>query len=397
MSGAAVARATFWTVFALVTAMTLTWLVVGALVSTPLNEAPGQAVVDYLASAVNLAVAVVLLRFGGASWPTRLLALAMVGSAGAFNLQAHVVTLAVRDALGVEIGELHQVLLHGIAGAAYAGALLLVTGSSSRRLRVLAPVVAAVLFVAGFGTALLPHTVSCVVFFGFGIPLLGVVAVGPAVRRGPTPEARARARLLTSVLVAALGALLVLALLTLVLALLGGRDSPSTTPPPATAARAPGCPSRCCSGSRGSPPPSSRSRCSPPDGPARPSAACTGASPPCSPSSRSAASRCCSRRSSAPCWVRSGGGRWPSSRSPRCGCRSRAPPTGSPSASSTAPAPPRPPCSPGSRPSPRGRRGATPTSTGCPRPSGTPSARGPCGSPCTARACATASSFTTRP
>lgn len=214
-------RVAYWTVFAVVTAMTLTWLVVGALVSTPLDEPPGQAVVDYLASAVSLAVAVVLLRFGGDSWPTRLLALAMVGSAGAFNLQAHAATLAVREATGVEIGELHQVLLHGIAGAAYAGALLLVTGPSSRRLRVLAPVVAAVLFVAGFGTALLPHTVSCVVFLGFGVPLLGVVAVGPAVRRGPTPEARARARLLTSVLVAALGALAVLALLTLVLALLG--------------------------------------------------------------------------------------------------------------------------------------------------------------------------------
>ena len=36
--------------------------------TTPLNEPPGQAVVDYLASAVNLVVAVVLLRFGGRSW-----------------------------------------------------------------------------------------------------------------------------------------------------------------------------------------------------------------------------------------------------------------------------------------------------------------------------------------
>ncbi|MDL5156628.1 ATP-binding protein [Actinomycetospora termitidis] len=219
MTGRAASIA-FGIVFAVVTVMTLVWLTVGALVSTPLNESSGQAVVDYLASAVNLVVAVVLLRLGGSAWPTRLLALAMVGSAGAFNLQAHAATLAVRDATGLEIGELHQVLLHGIAGAAYAGALLLVTGIPSRR-RVLVGVVGAALFVAGFGTALLPHTVSCVVFFGFGVPLLGVLAVGPAVRRGPTPEARARARLLTSVLVAALGAAVVLALLTGVLALFG--------------------------------------------------------------------------------------------------------------------------------------------------------------------------------
>ncbi|MEJ2870575.1 ATP-binding protein [Actinomycetospora sp. OC33-EN08] len=216
----AATRIAYWVVFAVVTTMTVVWLVVGALVSTPLDEPPGQAAVDYLASAVNLVVAVVLLRLGGSAWPTRLLALAMVGSGGAFNLQAHAATLAVRDATGLEIGELHQVLLHGVAGAAYAGGLLLVTGTSSRR-RVLVPVVGAALFVAGFGTALLPHTVSCVVFFGFGVPLLGVVAIGPAVRRAPTPEARARARLLTSVLVAALGVAVVLALLTLVLALLG--------------------------------------------------------------------------------------------------------------------------------------------------------------------------------
>ncbi|MCD2188206.1 ATP-binding protein [Actinomycetospora soli] len=228
------ARVAYWIVFGVVTAMTLVWLAVGALVAVSgatgpgaLNEPPGQAVVDYLASGVALVVAGVLLRFGGTAWPTRLLALAMVGTAGAFNLQAHAATSAVRAVTGVEIGELHQVLLHGIAGAAYAGALLtVVDGPAGRRSRVLVPVVAAVLFLAGLGTALLPHTVSCVVFFGFGVPLLGLAAVGPAVRRGPDPEARARARLLTSVLVAALGAALVLAVLTLVLALL---DRPGLT------------------------------------------------------------------------------------------------------------------------------------------------------------------------
>ncbi|WP_433803622.1 sensor histidine kinase [Actinomycetospora sp. CA-084318] len=232
--GRSPARVAYWVVLGVVTAMTLVWLAVGAAVAVSgatgpgaLNEPPGQAVVDYLASGVALVVAGILLRLGGPAWPTRLLALAMVGTAGAFNLQAHAATSAVRAVTGVEIGELHQVLLHGIAGAAYAGALLtFVDGSARRRSRVLVPVVAAVLFLAGLGTALLPHTVSCVVFFGFGVPLLGLAAVGPAVRRGPDPEARARARLLTSVLAAALGAALVLAVLTLVLALL---DRPGLT------------------------------------------------------------------------------------------------------------------------------------------------------------------------
>jgi signal transduction histidine kinase len=216
--------AAYWIVFATVTVLTLVWLTVGALVTTPLNEPPGQAVVDYLASAVNLVVAVVLLRFGGRSWSGRLLALAMVGSAGAFNLQAHSATMAVRDATGIEIGEAHQILLHGVAGAAFAGALLLVpaeiAGSPLRR-RIVPVVAGLVLFAAGLGTALLPHTVSCVVFFGFLVPLLGVGAIAPAVRRAPTPEARARARLMTSVLVASVGAATVLAVLTVVLVLLG--------------------------------------------------------------------------------------------------------------------------------------------------------------------------------
>jgi signal transduction histidine kinase len=225
MTGTArVREVAFRVVFVAVSVLTLVWLTVGALVSTPLNEPPGQAIVDYLASAVNLVVAVVLLRHGGRSWSMRLLALAMVGSAGAFNLQAHAAALAVAEATGIQIGEAHQILLHGVAGAAYAGALLLVpvetTGSPLRR-RVVPVVVAATLFVAGVGTALLPHTLSCVVFFGFAVPLLGVAAISPGVRRAPTPEARARARLLTSVLVAAVGAATVLAVLTAVLVLLG--------------------------------------------------------------------------------------------------------------------------------------------------------------------------------
>ena len=190
--------AAFWVVFATVSALTLVWLTVGALVTTPLNEPPGQAVVDYLASAVNLVVAVVLLRFGGRSWSGRLLALAMVGSAGAFNLQAHSATMAVQDTTGIEHrrGPPDPAARGGGRGVRRRAAARpgrdrgqpAAAAGRPRRRRV-------VLFAPGVGTALLPHTVSCVVFFGFLVPLLGVGAIAPAVRRAPTPEARARARL----------------------------------------------------------------------------------------------------------------------------------------------------------------------------------------------------------
>ncbi|HWN29442.1 MAG TPA: histidine kinase, partial [Actinomycetospora sp.] len=194
--------AAWWVALVACGALTLVWLVLGAVVALAadvpavgavvadsaaaggtwsagileagaLGEPAGQAVLDYVASAVNLAVAVVLWRRGGRTWTVRLLVLAMIGSAGAFNLQAHAATLVVRRGSGLEIGELHQILLHGIASAAYVGALLLfpagvVAARGGQRL--LVGLAGVALFAAGVGTALLPHTVSCVVFFGFGVP-----------------------------------------------------------------------------------------------------------------------------------------------------------------------------------------------------------------------------------
>lgn len=196
----------------------------GIVAGAELTEPAGQAALDYAATAVNLVVAVVLWRRGGRSWTVRLLVLAMVGSAGAFNLQAHAATAVVRAGTGLEIGELHQILLHGVASAAYAGALLLFPGDETgtgRRRQLLIALGAVVLFVAGMGTALLPHTVSCVIFFGFVVPLVGMVGVSRHLRHGATPERRAQARLLITVLAGALGTAAVLAVLTLVLAALG--------------------------------------------------------------------------------------------------------------------------------------------------------------------------------
>ena len=243
----------WWAVLVACSVLTLVWLALGALVALAahvpavgdavraaadagnawaagivaageLGEPAGQAVLDYLASAVNLVVAVVLWRRGGRTWTIRLLILAMIGSAGAFNLQAHAATLVVRRGSGLEIGELHQVLLHGVASAAYVGALLLFpAGVAAVRggQRLLVALAGIALFVAGMGTAFLPHTVSCVVFFGFGVPLVGALGVSRHLRTGSSPERRDQARLLITVLTGVLATATVLALVTVVMALLG--------------------------------------------------------------------------------------------------------------------------------------------------------------------------------
>jgi signal transduction histidine kinase len=195
----------------------------GVLAAIPRSEPLGQAVLDYALSLISIGVAAALLVYRGNSWSVRLLVLAMVGSAGAFNLQAHAADTAVRTATGLAVGSLHQILLHGVACAAYILALLMfppdrrttTPAGFGRIVQVAAGV--GTLLVVGFGTALLPHTISCVLFFGFLVPLAGLVALPRRIRSGTTAVARAQARLLFSVLAAAFAIVLVLAIITLLL------------------------------------------------------------------------------------------------------------------------------------------------------------------------------------
>ncbi|QJY44906.1 ATP-binding protein [Pseudonocardia broussonetiae] len=196
--------------------------------AAPRSEPLDQAVLDYAFSALNLVIAAVLLRHARRSWSLRLLVIAMVGSAGAFNLQAHAAAVAVQIATGWSVGQLHQIVLHGVASTAYVLALLVFpTVSWSARLwrgpagNLLVAVGVASLLVVGFGTALLPHTYSCILFFGFLVPVAGLVVLPARVRRGATSEQRTQARLLLSVLAAAFATAAVLAVVTLVLAGLG--------------------------------------------------------------------------------------------------------------------------------------------------------------------------------
>ena len=188
--------------------------------------------------------------------------------------------------------ELHQVVLHGIACAAYILALLLFPSPSwdglpgARPARGALAVVGAVTFLlVGLGTALLPHTTSCVLFFGFLVPAVGLVVLPRRVRRGPGPEARTQARLLFSTLVGGFAVAMVLGIVTVLLDVLGEAPGLTLVDPTAHGAPPPTPRSRCCSGSPGSRRPRSRSSCWSPPG-------TTGCGPPSAGSA--AASRCCS-------------------------------------------------------------------------------------------------------
>ncbi|WP_051580421.1 ATP-binding protein [Pseudonocardia acaciae] len=196
----------------------------GVLAAVPGSEPLGQVLLDYGFAALNLAIAGALLFLGMRTWVTQLLAVAMIGSAGAFNLQAHAAAVAIKAATGLDVGAVHQVLLHGVSCAAYVVALLLLPagrwelGRRSGPGRVaLVAVAVGTLVVVGIGTTLLPHTVSCILFFGFTVPLVGLAVLPRRIRQGATAELRTQARLLFSVLLAAFGTCAVLAVLTLLL------------------------------------------------------------------------------------------------------------------------------------------------------------------------------------
>jgi signal transduction histidine kinase len=181
-----------------------------------------QGVLDYGLSVLSLAVAGALAAGQDNSWSTRLLLLAMVASAGAFNVQAIAVVMVVDAATGLQVGLLHQVLLPGVAISAYLLALLVFPPEREPRAvrsSPNAPVLAGAgaLLVAGLGTALLPPIVNCVLFFGYLGPVVGVLVLPRQIRGAPTATARTQARLLFSMVAVASAIAIVLAAITLLM------------------------------------------------------------------------------------------------------------------------------------------------------------------------------------
>jgi signal transduction histidine kinase len=190
----------------------------GLMAGLPKSYPTGEVVLDYAFSAMNIAIAVALLWLARRDWTVRLLAVGMVGSAGAFNLQAHSAIDAVQRMAGIGIGWWHSLLLHGVGGVAYVFALLLFptgrlnNGGRSRwagGALAFAGLAGAVALLSE-STAQYPHTISFVVFFGLLTPAVGITAQWRRYVDAATAEARQQSAVLLRALVLAFGAAVLL-------------------------------------------------------------------------------------------------------------------------------------------------------------------------------------------
>ena len=199
---------------------------------------PGQAVLDYGFSALNLVLAACSWLVAARGGPADLADPAAgprarrlgrgVQPAGPRRRRA-----PSRRRPGWPSAALHQIVLHGIACAAYILALLVFPtpswdGPPGGRPRPLARRTAAVTAPARrAGHALLPHTTSCVLFFGFLVPAVGLLVLprragadqAPSADAGPPAVQHARRRRSRCAVV--------LAVVTVLLSVLG--DAPDLT------------------------------------------------------------------------------------------------------------------------------------------------------------------------
>jgi signal transduction histidine kinase len=178
------------------------WLLYGLTPGQARGVPAGRLTLDYLLSAACLLLAGALAWFARRDWTARLLAVGLVGTAAAFNQQAH----AAGTRLG--LGWLDAGLLHGVGAAAYVLALLLFpTGGAGpaagpdRRIRVL------ILLALGGATAALgagaearPRTLTFVVCFGLLIPAVCGAAQWGRLTGSATPDARQQSRTLLGAL-----------------------------------------------------------------------------------------------------------------------------------------------------------------------------------------------------
>ena len=169
-------------------------------------DGAGRVTVDYLFSALNLALAALLVVRRPHDLLARLLTVAMIGTAATFNHQSH--SLFTSDLLGPEgLHDVHD-LIHVVSGIAYMDAVLLfpdktlvprVAGRRSAWV-VCAAYVAAHLAVIVFSLGAIseshPGQVFFVRFFGLLIPIAGVAAQTYRLRQANSPEQAQQARLL---------------------------------------------------------------------------------------------------------------------------------------------------------------------------------------------------------
>lgn len=171
--------------------------------------AGGQIVLDYVFSIFNLVLSAVLMRLRPQDRTATLLALGMVGSAVAFNLQGHdAVQVVPVGTLGLVTGW-HE-MVHLLSGLAYVSALLtfpdghlLRFTGRLRQLRKLLLAFAAIFFALLSLLTVEDHTVGLVIVFGLFIPVAGLIVQALRYHRAINEEERQRSRLLLWALAAA--------------------------------------------------------------------------------------------------------------------------------------------------------------------------------------------------
>ena len=187
-----------------------------------LNSSSGvQVTLDYLFSALNILLATFLVVKVRGNRTANLLALGMVGTAVAFNLQSHAALLV----LGTHLGGLtllwHDLGVHVLAGIAYVFALLLFPDGAIDRTRGPHLLGLALFFGVVSFVAIPDHTSALVLLFGVLVPAAALVAQSRRFRDGQRPELQQLFRLLRGAMGLSLaGALAVL----VVTGILNSRD-----------------------------------------------------------------------------------------------------------------------------------------------------------------------------
>ncbi|MFN2389941.1 MAG: histidine kinase [Actinomycetota bacterium] len=166
----------------------------------------GQVVLDYGFSLFNLVVSAVLMRVRPGDRTASLLAVGMVGSAIAFNLQGHDALQVVPVAWG-SLVEAWHVSVHVGSGFAYVFALrsfpdgaLTPVSTSLLPLRLALGALGAVFLTGLLALTADDHASGLVVVFGIFIPLAGLAAQLGRYRRARSPDERQRSRVLSGAL-----------------------------------------------------------------------------------------------------------------------------------------------------------------------------------------------------
>ena len=167
-----------------------------------------QIVADYLFSVVHLGLAVVLLKLRPRDWTARLLATALVGAAGVFNLTSQGV---LEQLPYTPLETLAQVASHAIAGLAYVYALLLFPdGRPVPRWRPAA--IIPLYLTAAAGAVFLSirlegpaRPATLLLFFGLLVPAVGAAAQAYRIAKTEDATGQAQARLLFWALLPSVG------------------------------------------------------------------------------------------------------------------------------------------------------------------------------------------------